>query len=234
MELDFFKLIWQASLLVQIVIALLAAASVLSWAAIAFKLRELGNAEQDSEAFLAAYHQGSFEDAEKAAREHPRSPLSAVMLSAVGELKRIARYRGRGEDGFDASQLRAVNKAINWAGSREALRLEGRLAFLATVGSASPFVGLFGTVVGIINAFVSIGVTGSAGLETVAPGIAEALIATAIGLFAAIPATIFYNAFVARLRDLNAAIDIFTGDLQDDIAHLSAANRGAGPRALER
>jgi biopolymer transport protein TolQ len=234
MELDFFKLIWQASLLVQVVIALLAVASVLSWAAILFKLRELRGAEQDSEAFLAAYQQGSFEDAEKAARENTRSPLSAVMLAGVAELKRIARYRGRGDEGFDSSQLRAVNKAISWAGSQEALRLEGRLAFLATVGSTSPFVGLFGTVIGIINAFVSIGATGSAGLETVAPGIAEALIVTAIGLFAAIPATVFYNAFVARLRDLNAAIDIFTADLQDDIAHLSAQSRGAVPRAVER
>ena len=123
MELNFFKLIWQASPLVQIVIALLAGASVLSWAAIAFKLRELRGAEQDSEAFLAAYHQGTFEDSEKAARANPKSPLSTVMLAAVVELKHIARYRGRGEDGFDAGQLRTVNKAINWAGSQEALRL---------------------------------------------------------------------------------------------------------------
>ena len=109
------------------------------------------------------------------------------------------------------------------------------LAFLATVGSATPFVGLFGTVIGIINAFAQIGMTGNAGLETVGPGIAEALVATAIGLFAAIPATIFYNAFTARLRDLTAAIDLFTVELQDDIAHLSAsAGRAAGPRALER
>jgi biopolymer transport protein TolQ len=157
------------------------------------------------------------------------------MLAGLTELKRIARYRSRSDEGFDASQLRAVNKAINWAGSQEALRLEGRLAFLATVGSAAPFVGLLGTVIGIINSFVRIGVTGSAGLETVGPGIAEALIATAVGLFAAIPATVFYNAFVARLRDLTAAIELFTVELQDDIAHLWAgAGRSPGPRAVER
>ena len=235
MDLNFFTLVFHASWPVQAVIALMAAASILSWGAIAFKLSEFGVAERDTEAFLGAYHQGTFEDTEKAAREHPKSPLSAVMLAGITELKRIARYRGRGDEAFDAGQLRTVNKAINWAGSQEALRLEGRLAFLATVGSATPFVGLFGTVIGIINAFAQIGMTGKAGLETVGPGIAEALVATAVGLFAAIPATIFYNAFVARLRDLTAAIDLFTVELQDDIAHLSAnAGRTAGPRALER
>jgi biopolymer transport protein TolQ len=236
MDLNVFTLVLQASWPVQAVIALMVAASVLSWGAIAFKLREFGGAERDTEEFLSAYHQGTFEDTEQAARAHPKSPLSAVMLAGVAELKRVARYRTRGDEGFDAGQLRTVNKAITWAGSQEALRLEGRLAFLATVGSATPFVGLFGTVIGIINAFAQIGMTGHAGLETVGPGIAEALVATAIGLFAAIPATVFYNAFVARLRDLTAAIDLFTVELQDDIAHLSAsAGRAApGPRALER
>ena len=233
-RVDLFTLIWQASWPVKAVIALLVAASVLSWGAIAFKLREFRGAERDTAEFLGAYHQGTFEDTEKAAGDHPDSPLSAVMMAGVAELKRIARYRGRAEEGFDASQLRAVNKAINWAGSQEALRLEGRLAFLATVGSAAPFVGLLGTVIGIINAFVEIGVSGNAGLETVGPGIAEALIATAIGLFAAIPATVFYNVFVSRMRELTAAIDLFTVELQDDIAHLSSAGRGAGPRAVER
>ena len=235
MDLNLLDLIWEASWLVQVVIGLLAAASVLSWAAILFKYRELAGAEQDSEAFLAAYQQGSLEDSEKAAREHPKSPLSAVLLAAMVELKRIARYRGRAsEDGLDAGQLRTVNKAISWSASQEALRLEARLSFLATVGSASPFVGLFGTVIGIINAFTGISAAGSASLAVVAPGIAEALIATAVGLFAAIPATIFYNAFVARLRELDAAIDLFTTEIQDDIAHRSAAARAAGPRAVER
>ena len=230
MDLDVFALIFSASWPVKAVIALMVAASVFSWGAIAFKLREFGAAEGDTEEFLEAYHQGAFEDWEKAAREHPKSPLSAVMQAAVTELKRIARYRTKGDESFDASQLRAVNKAIQWAGTQEALRLENRLSFLATVGSATPFVGLFGTVIGIINAFAEIGRTGNAGLETVGPGIAEALVATAIGLFAAIPATIFYNAFVARLRDLTAAIELFTVELQDDIAHLSStAGRSAGP-----
>jgi biopolymer transport protein TolQ len=236
MDLDVFALVFQASWPVKAVIVLMALASVFSWGAILSKWREFSAAEDDTAEFLASYHQGAFEEWEKAAKDHPHSPLSAVMAAGVAELKRIARYRGKGEEGFDASSLRAVNKAINWAGSQEALRLENRLSFLATVGSATPFVGLFGTVIGIINAFAEIGITGNAGLETVGPGIAEALVATAIGLFAAIPATVAYNAFVARLRDLTAAIDLFTVELQDDIAHLSstAGRASAGPRAVER
>jgi biopolymer transport protein TolQ len=233
--LNVFDLIWQASKLVQIVIAVLAAASVLSWAAIAFKWRELGGAARASEAFLAVYHQGSFEDAEKAAKGNGKSPLARVLLASVGELKKIARYRGRqSEDGLDPNQLRTVHKAIQWAAAEEILRLEARLPLLATVGSAAPFVGLFGTVIGIVNAFTGIGASGNASLAVVAPGIAEALVTTAIGLFAAIPATVFYNVFVAKLRDLTAALDLFAAELQDDIAHLASAGRAAGPRAVER
>jgi len=111
-----------------------------------------------------------------------------------------------------------VSRQIAWATTQETLRLESRLPLLATVGSATPFVGLFGTVIGIINAFTGIGASGSASLAVVAPGIAEALIATAIGLFAAIPATIFYNIFVARLRDLQEAIRLFASELESDVA----------------
>jgi len=217
-SLNLLDLIWQASWLVQLVIVMLAAASVISWAAIVFKWRELSAAEQDSEAFLETYHEGSWDSAYEAARNLDRSPLSAIFLVAHGELKRLAKYRGRGGDGFDEGQLRGVGRQIAWATTQESLRLESRLPLLATIGSATPFVGLFGTVVGIINAFTGIGAAGSASLAVVAPGIAEALIATAIGLFAAIPATIFYNIFVSRLRDLQEAIRLFAGELESDVA----------------
>jgi biopolymer transport protein TolQ len=217
-SLNLLDLVWQASWLVQLVILLLAAASVVSWAAIVFKWRELTAAEQDSEAFLEAFHEGSWETAHDSARNLDRSPLSAIFLVAHGELKRFAKYRGRGGDPVEPAQLRAVSRQIQWATTQESLRLESRLPLLATIGSAAPFVGLFGTVVGIINAFTGIGAAGSASLAVVAPGIAEALIATAIGLFAAIPATIFYNIFVSRLRDLQEAIRLFAGELDSDVA----------------
>ena len=233
MDLDVFALVFQASWPVKAVIALMVAASVFSWGAILSKWREFGAAENDTAEFLTSYHQGAFEDWEKAAKDHPQSPLSTVMAAGVNELKRIARYRGKGEDGFDASSLRAVNKAINWAGSQEALRLENRLSFLATVGSATPFVGLFGTVIGIINAFEEIGQAGTASLAVVAPGIAEALIATAVGLFAAIPATIFYNYFVGELRGLAAAIDLFGTEYEGDLRHMASAKQESNPVAAD-
>ncbi len=217
-SLDPFDLIWQASWVVQLVMLLLGAASIISWAAIVFKWRELRGADEDSEAFLDAYHEGSAERSYEAARELDRSPLSAIFLAVYAELKRMARYGGRNVEGpLDDHQLHTLSRHIAWTASQETLRLESRLSFLATVGSASPFVGLFGTVVGIINAFTGIGAAGSASLAVVAPGIAEALIATAIGLFAAIPATIFYNVFVARLRELNEAIGLFSDELEGDL-----------------
>ena len=113
---------------------------------------------------------------------------------------------------------------MNWTGSREGQRLERGLNFLATTGSAAPFIGLFGTVIGIINAFQGIGEAGSASLAVVAPGIAEALIATAVGLFAAIPATIFYNIFVGRLRGIAQAIDLFTVEYETDLRRMASGS----------
>ena len=229
-SLDPFDLVWQASWLVQLVILLLVVASIVSWAAIFFKWRELKGAEQDSEAFLEVYHEGTPDASYEAARELDRGPLPAVFLAVWTELQRMAKYGGRAADGaLDEPQLHRLSRVIAWASSEEALRLENRLSFLATVGSASPFIGLFGTVVGIINAFTGIGAAGSASLAVVAPGIAEALIATAVGLFAAIPATIFYNVFVARLRELRAVIDLFADELEGDLRRQGALASPAPP-----
>ena len=131
----------------------------------------------------------------------------------------MARFTGKAQaTNLEAAHVEALARHIRWTGSEEGLRLERGLNFLATTGSAAPFIGLFGTVIGIINAFQSIGMTGSASLAVVAPGIAEALIATAIGLFAAIPATIFYNYFLGRLlRSLNAGIDLFSAEYEGDL-----------------
>jgi len=218
-SLDVFELILQASWIAQLVLALLAVISVVSWAVIAFKWRELRRAEKDSEAFLEAYHEGSLEHAYEAARKLGTSPLASVFLAAYAEANRMARYTGRsGGRGFDAVQLHHLRREIEWATTRERLRLERGLSFLATTGSTSPFIGLFGTVVGIINSFHNIGAAGAASLAVVAPGIAEALIATALGLFAAIPATVAYNAFVGGpLRSLVAALDLFGAQFQEDL-----------------
>ena len=217
-SLDALSLIWQASWLVQLVIGLLLLLSIFSWAIILAKWRELRRAEQDSEAFLEVYQEGSLDAAYQLARQLDRSPLASMFVSAYAEFNRMARFAGKGKaSGLGEAQIRALSRQLGWAGSREGLRLERGLSFLATTGSAAPFIGLFGTVIGIINAFHGIGQAGSASLAVVAPGIAEALIATAIGLFAAIPATIFYNYFVGELRGLTAAIDLFAADCEGDL-----------------
>jgi biopolymer transport protein TolQ len=230
---DALSLIWQASWIVQLVILLLVGLSVVSWTIIAFKWRELRRAEQDSEAFLEVYHDGSLDAAFEAARDLDRSPLSTVFLAAYSEMNRMARFAGKKSQttSLESAHVDALASHIHWTGSEEGLRLERGLNFLATTGSAAPFIGLFGTVVGIINAFENIGMSGSASLAVVAPGIAEALIATAIGLLAAIPATIFYNYFLGDLRSLMAGIELFSSEYEGDLRRLAAAgdiSPGAG------
>jgi len=223
-SLDALSLVWQASWIVQLVILVLVLLSVISWTIIAFKWRELRRAEQDSEAFLEVYHDGSLDAAYEAARDLDRSPLSTIFLVAYSEMHRMARFSGKTQaTTLEAAQIETLARHIRWSGSEEEMRLERGLNFLATTGSAAPFIGLFGTVIGIINAFQSIGMTGSASLAVVAPGIAEALIATAIGLFAAIPATIFYNYFLGDLRSLNAGIDLFSAEYEGDLHRLAGA-----------
>ena len=223
-SLDALSLIWQASWLVQLVIGLLILLSIISWAIILAKWRELRRAEQDSAAFLEVYQEGSLDAAYQLARQLDRSPLASMFVSAYAEFNRMARFSGKGKpSGLSESQIRALSRQLGWAGSREGLRLERGLSFLATTGSAAPFIGLFGTVIGIINAFHGIGQAGTASLAVVAPGIAEALIATAVGLFAAIPATVFYNYFVGELRGLTAASDLFTADCEGDLRRYTAS-----------
>ncbi len=232
-SIDALSLIFQASWIVQLVLVLLVVLSVVSWTIIAFKWRELRRAEQDSEAFLEVYHGGSLDAAYKAARDLDRSPLATIFLEAYTELNRMARFSGKASAaGLGEGHLDAIGRHIGWTGTREGLRLERGLSFLATTGSAAPFIGLFGTVIGIINAFQGIGRAGSASLAVVAPGIAEALIATAVGLFAAIPATIFYNYFVGELRGLTSAIDLFSAEYDGDLRRL--ANAGEQPARAVR
>ena len=225
MSLDVLDLVLQASLIVQLVLLVLVALSIFSWAVILFKRQELASAQQDSEAFLEIYHGGSFEEAFRAAKDLDRSPLAAVFLSAYNELRRLAKAGG-GSVTLSDLHLVVLSRNVHWSSTREGLRLEKGLAFLATTGSAAPFIGLFGTVVGIINAFHGIGMAGSASLAVVAPGIAEALIATAVGLFAAIPATIFYNIFTGHLRELTTSIDLFAAEYEADLQRLVQQKAG--------
>ncbi len=221
-SLDIFGLILEAGIIVQLVILLLAAFSIISWTIIAFKWRELARAQQDSEAFLEIYHEDSFSESYDSARQLDRSPLANVFLAACDEMQRLAPQGGSpSASNISPEVAHSVGKQLAWTAATESRGLERGLSFLATTGSASPFIGLFGTVVGIIDAFQGIGIAGSASLAVVAPGIAEALVATAVGLVAAIPATIFYNIHTAKVDDLNHSIDRFRSELEDDLAQLA-------------
>jgi len=227
-----FRLMAEAGAIVKLVLLLLAAFSVICWAIIAFKWRELSRAEQDSEAFLEIYRSRSFGAAYQAATELDRSPLCAVFLEGFEEIRRHA---PRAES-IQLAQLgehgaREVAKQLEWAAARQLRSLERGLSFLATTGSSAPFIGLFGTVVGIIQAFQGIAAAGSASLAVVAPGIAEALVATGVGLVAAIPATIFYNYFVNRVEALGQAVELFRTQLAEDVAQQARGGARAPVRA---
>jgi len=228
---DVLGLIWQAGLIVKLVLLLLALMSVVSWAIVLYKWREIRRANQDSEAFLEVYQGEGFDVAYDAARHLERSPLAVLFLSSVGEMSRMAKRVGQAAImELDADQVRSVTRRLSWTGARESESLERGLAFLATTGSSAPFIGLFGTVVGIIQSFQSIAQAGSASLAVVAPGIAEALIATAVGLLAAIPATIFYNHFVGRVAIIQSAIERFAEELDRDLVGLA---KKTSPRFAE-
>jgi biopolymer transport protein TolQ len=212
-------LIFGESLVVTAVLIVLFVASVASWAVIVMKFRELAAAERATVEFMASYRTESIEASYNAARDHARSPLAVVFTAGFRELARIEPDTGSDPTG---EQVEQVIRGLHWVQTAETHRLERGLAFLATIGSSAPFVGLFGTVIGIMNAFGNIGLMGSASLAVVAPGISEALIATAVGLFAAIPAVIAYNYTSARLAFLTERLEAFLTEYGDLLRRTAA------------
>jgi|TARA_R100000049_G_C1956142_1_gene111460 biopolymer transport protein TolQ len=194
-ELSVWHLIANAGVLVQLVMLLLVAASVMSWALIFQRLQVFRKAKRAQLAFEERFWSGM--DLGQLYKEvssdpTPYSGMEAVFRSGFKEFSRL-RQQSRDADAV----MEGAQRAMRVAFSREQERLETHLPFLATVGSTSPYVGLFGTVWGIMNSFRGLAQVQQATLATVAPGISEALIATAMGLFAAIPAVIAYNRFAA-------------------------------------
>jgi biopolymer transport protein TolQ len=194
-ELSVWYLIANAGLLVQLVMLLLALASVVSWALIFQRVQVFRKAKKAQNAFEERFWSGM--DLGKLYREVAENPtpfsgMESVFRSGFKEFSRL-RQQSRDADAVMEGSQRAMRVAF----SKEQERLEAHLPFLATVGSTSPYVGLFGTVWGIMNSFRGLAQAQQATLATVAPGISEALIATAMGLFAAIPAVIAYNRFSA-------------------------------------
>ncbi len=214
-SLDILQLIVNASGVVLGVLALLIGLSVISWYVIGYKSMYLSRAQAESARFLETFWQSKRMDAiYKTSEDLRRSPVAQVFRAGYIELTKLkSGERGTAASGEEMlGDLESIERALRRAQTSETTHLESMVPFLATTGSAAPFIGLFGTVWGIMNSFRNIGAKGAANLTTVAPGIAEALIATAIGLVAAIPAVMAYNYFVRRIRVLSSEMESFQND----------------------
>jgi biopolymer transport protein TolQ len=200
---------------VSAVLYLLILFSIVSWGIILFKARQIRAARRESERFIEGFWETkNLTTIHAASQEMKRSPVAQVFRAGYQELVRLTRAKrqARGEDLSLTTELGGVanvERAMRRAASQELTQLERALTFLATTASATPFIGLFGTVWGIMHAFLGLSATQSSSIQAVAPGIAEALIATAAGLFAAIPAVVAYNHFARQIRVLSADMDNF-------------------------
>ena len=207
---EVWHLLAQTGLVARIVLFILFFFSVFSWAIIFKKHRTFKIARRDSHEFLKVFRQSKkLSDIRASCQALRSSPLVEVFLAGYREIETQAvpsenpgRLRVRSFD--------SVQRSLQIATSAELTRMELWLSWLATTGSTMPFVGLFGTVWGIIDAFRGLGMAGTASLRSVAPGIAEALITTAAGLFAAIPAVMAYNQYLQRIKEFGALMDDFT------------------------
>jgi biopolymer transport protein TolQ len=196
-DLSLFTLFWNASWIVKTVMVGLLIASIWVWAIAIDKTVLYARSRRDMDRFEQAFWSGeSLEELYRTLSTRPTHSMAALFVAAMREWKRSFEGSARSYAGL---QMR-IEKVMEVTIAREVERLESRLLVLATVGSASPFVGLFGTVWGIMTSFQSIAASKNTSLAVVAPGIAEALFATAIGLVAAIPATIFYNKFASEVN----------------------------------
>lgn len=205
----FLGLIIAAGPVAWVVLTTLLFFSVWSWAVILTKSRALSRAERRSAAFLDRFRKAErLTDVADAVARMPASPLLRLFRAGYDEV--LFQSRTTGGDRLRVSNLEAVARRLLRASSAETARFEQRMTFLATTGGATPFIGLFGTVWGIMQAFRDIAATQAANISVVAPGVSEALIATAAGLAAAIPAVIAYNAFLARIRTLGNSMDDFS------------------------
>ncbi len=214
-DYGFWASIASAGIVEKAVLVFLLLFSVVSWAIIAYKLRMVRRAYGESEVFLDAFWSSKRLDAIYQRSETlSGSPVSQVFRAGYIELAKIKK-KNEGETDKDDTQmgaLESVERSMRRAAAAELTTLESLVPFLATVGSTAPFIGLFGTVIGIMNSFQDIGKMGNANLATVAPGIGGALVATAAGLMAAIPAVIAYNYFLSKIRVLDTEMQNFGSD----------------------
>lgn len=221
------SLIAQSGPMAKMVLLLLVAASVLCWAIIISKWRTMKRAQMQNTRFLEVFWHGkNLDEILNKVDKYPASPVAAVFKSGVKELKKLnsaeIEVKNSASEGVEN-----IYRALIRSANAEIAGLEKHLSWLATTASAAPFVGLFGTVWGIMNSFQNIGITGSANLAVVAPGISEALITTATGIAAAIPAVIAYNHFSGQIKRLSVDVECFS---QDFLNIIQRSFMGSGAR----
>jgi biopolymer transport protein TolQ len=212
-QMEFWHLLWGSGWVVRLVLFTLIAYSVGCWGIAIAKSREMRRARTQSARFIDVFWDAkNLNTIQAASSDMKESPVAQVFRAGFQELQRFTKAK-RGNAGeteeVEFGGIENVQRAMQRARTQEVTRLERGLTFLATTSSTAPFIGLFGTVWGIMTAFMGLSTTTSSSIQAVAPGIAEALIATAMGLAAAIPAVIMYNRFARQLRVLSAEMDTF-------------------------
>ncbi len=233
-QLSLLDLVFNASFTVQLVMGLLLLASMLSWYMIVQRFIYMRNARDEMYVFEERFWSGIDlsqlyrEGNEKSADGHAILGMESIFRAGFKEFSRLAKQSGMDSEAVLEGSRRAMRVAM----MREEERLERHLAFLASVGSTSPYIGLFGTVWGIMHSFRGLANATQATLATVAPGISEALVATAMGLFAAIPAVLAYNRFAAKVEVFSnrydTFVDEFSGILNRQVYALRSRERGEG------
>jgi biopolymer transport protein TolQ len=207
--MNVFRLILGASIVVQLVLVILLMFSIFSWAIILFKRNSLKTAARQSKKFLIVFRKSkNLLEVNEAAKKFKNSPLAFLFQAGFKDL--AYHTKSNPKPSISPSNLESINRALIKASNKEVTRMERMMNFLATTGSVTPFIGLFGTVWGIMNAFRELSIEEMNTLQAVAPGIAEALVATALGLFAAIPAVIAYNHFLHKIKEVITDMEDFS------------------------
>lgn len=208
-------LISDAGPMAKLVLLFLVGASILCWAIIFSKWRILKRAALENTQFIDTFWQSkNIDEVYEQSHKYPGSPIASVFKSGIKEYKHVST---NDLHSMGLGKVENIQRALSRASNTEIATLEKHINWLATTASAAPFVGLFGTVWGIMTSFQSIGASGSANLAVVAPGISEALITTATGIAAAIPAVIAYNHFAGQIKRISVDIDCFSQDFMNII-----------------
>lgn len=221
-EISILQLIIHASVIVQIVIGILVAFSIISWGIIFNKWTSLGKAKIDTKSFLRQFHSTKSISTlyNTVSSKQNLNAVSALFCEGITEYNKLTK---QGVTSIDTT-IENIERSLSSTMDAQLDQMENGLSTLATFGSVSPYIGLLGTVWGIMHAFIGLGSEGQATLATVAPGIAEALVATAIGLFVAIPSSMFYNKFSADIMSLNNKMNKFGDEFLNLINRRLAGN----------